>query len=189
MKYHVVIEGRAFEVEVGPGGRVWVNRQPIHVDLEGIDGLAHYSLLVDHRSYETYIIEAEEKGGYQVEVAGRSYQTRLEAERQPPAETARPQAGDEAAEVSSPLPGLLVEVKVTEGQWVREGDVLAVLESMKMHLEIRSPRSGVVCSLRASEGCEIAQGQMLAVIAHESPAERPCHPPHHPPEPAEPGGP
>jgi len=188
MKYHVVIEGRAFEVEVGPGGRVWVNRQPLHVDLEDIDGPAHCSLLVDHQSYETYI-EAEEKGGYQVAVAGRSYQTRLVAATQPPAKTARPQAGDEAAEVSSPLPGLLVEVKVTEGQWVREGDVVAVLESMKMHLELRSPRSGVVCNLRASEGCEVAQGETLAVIAHESPAEQFCHPPRHPPEPAGPGSP
>lgn len=183
MKYHVVIEGRAFEVEVKPGGRVWVNRQPLHVDLEGIDGLSHYSLLVDHRSYETYI-EAEEKGEYQVAVAGRSYQTRLKTEGQPLAKMAHPQAGDEITEVSSPLPGLLVEVKVTEGQWVREGDVVAVLESMKMHLELRAPRSGVVCSLRTTESCEVAQGETLAIIAHGAPTERLCHPPHHPPEPA-----
>jgi 3-methylcrotonyl-CoA carboxylase alpha subunit len=59
---------------------------------------------------------------------------------------------------------LLVEVRVTEGQSVQEGDVVAVLESMKMHLELRAPRTGVVRDLSAVTGQEVVQGEVLGVV-------------------------
>ena len=163
MKYQVVVEGRTFEIEVGPGGRVWVNRQPLSVDLGRIAGLPLYSLLVDHRSYETHV-EVKEAGECHVVVAGRSFRTCLREEHRLSTRTVQCHREDGPVEVSAPLPGLLVEVRVTEGQRVGEGEVVAVLESMKMHLELRAPRPGVVRALRASVGQEIAQGDTLAVI-------------------------
>ena len=56
------------------------------------------------------------------------------------------------------------EVRVTEGQRVGEGEVVAVLESMKMHLELGAPRPGVVRTLRAAAGQEVTQGEVLAII-------------------------
>ena len=55
MRYRVVFEGRTFDIEVELGDRVWVNRRPFNVDLGCIDGLPLYSLLVNHRSYETHV--------------------------------------------------------------------------------------------------------------------------------------
>ena len=53
---------------------------------------------------------------------------------------------------------------MVEGQRVEDGEVVAVLESMKMHLELRTPRLGVVRTLCAAAGQEVAQGDVLAVI-------------------------
>ena len=162
MRYRVAIEGRTFEIEVAPGGRVWVNRRPLSVDLGRIDGLPLYSLLVNHRSYETHV--EVEGGEYRLVMAGRLYRVCFWEKQRPSTRTVHYHQGDEPVGVSAPLPGLLVEVRVAEGQRVREGEVVAVLESMKMCLELRAPRSGVVYALRAAAGQEVAQGDMLAVI-------------------------
>jgi len=161
MRYRVVVEGRTFDIEVSPGGRVWVNRQPLDVDLESINGLPEYSLLVDHRSYETQV-EAQEEGECRVVVAGRPYQTSLGMARDTVQACSPAEEGP--LEICVPLPGLLSEVRVTEGQWVEEGGVVAVLESMKMNIELCAPRSGAVQALRVAAGQEVAQGEVVAVI-------------------------
>jgi len=170
MRYVVTVEGETFEIEVGPEGRVWVNRRPLEVDFQGIDGLPQYSLLVDHRSYEAHVVEGEGEE-CQVVVAGRFYRARrcADLQRRPagdgaPGRQAGHRRGDGPAEVVAPLPGLLVELRVVEGQQVAAGDVVAVLESMKMNLELRAGRSGVVRSLCAAVGQEVGQGEVLAVI-------------------------
>jgi len=162
IKYRVVVEGRTFEIEIGPDGQVWVNRRPLNVDLGGMDELPGYSLLVNNRSYEAHV-EAEENGECRVVVAGRPYQASLQTEGQPATKTGH-RRPSRLAQVATPLPGLLVEVRVEEGQRVREGDVVAVIESMKMHLELRAPRSGLVRALNAAAGQEVAQGEVLAVV-------------------------
>jgi acetyl-CoA/propionyl-CoA carboxylase biotin carboxyl carrier protein len=65
----------------------------------------------------------------------------------------------------APLPGLLVEMEVCEGDHVEEQDVVAVLESMKMNLELRAPHSGVVRELCVTPGCQVAQDEVLAIIS------------------------
>ena len=163
MRYRVVVEGRAFDIEVGQGGRVWVDGRPLSVDLGRIDGLPIYSLLVDHRSYETHV-ELNEDGQCRVTVAGRSYRACLQEGQRAGTEAGCGHQASGPAEVSAPLPGLLVEVRVVEGQRVGAGQVVAVLESMKMHLELRTLGLGVVRNLRATAGQEVAQGDVLAVI-------------------------
>ena len=163
MKYRVVVEGRVFDIEVGPAGRVSVNRRSLSVDLGCIDGLSLYSLLVDNRSYETHV-EVKDDGECQVTVAGRPYRACLQGDLH---SSTRADHGHQASgpvEISAPLPGLLVEMRVVEGQRVGNGEVVAVLESMKMHLELRTPRLGVVHTLCAAAGQEVAQGDVLVVI-------------------------
>ena len=163
MRYQVTVEGRTFDIEVTPDGQVWVDNQPLNVDLESINGLPLYSLLVDHRSYEAHV-EEEENGDQQVVVAGRSYRATMKGESQPTTKIPQQQKDDGPSEISAPLPGWLVELRVAEGESVVEGDVVAVLESMKMHLELRTTRAGVVSSLTASAGREVSKGEIIAVI-------------------------
>lgn len=163
VKYHVVVEGRTFEIDIDAEGRVWVDQQPLEVDMEGIDGLPRYSLLVDHRSYDAHV-EMTEDGACQVVVGGRPYRARIEGGRQQPAQKAPSRRPTGPAEVQAPLPGLVVELRVAEGQPVKEGQVVAVLESMKMKIELRAPRDGVVRALQDVTGRQVAQGQHLATI-------------------------
>lgn len=169
MKYQVVVEGRTFAIEVAPDGRVWVNRRPLRVDLEHIDGLPLYSLLMDHRSFEGHV---QEKGEFWV--AGRPYQVQVQLKQPHPTTSNAPRTG-QVSQVAAPLPGLLLELRVTEGQRVKRGEVVAVLESMKTNLELRAPRSGVVHVLPAIVGQEVAAGQVLAIIGKPPNSERSGH--------------
>jgi biotin carboxyl carrier protein len=163
VKYRVIVEGRTFEIEIGPGSRVWVNQTPLDVDLERVDGRPLFSLLVDNRSYETHVDE-DADGECQVAVAGRPYRVCLQGEKRPLTQTVPSDQVAGQTEVSAPLPGLIVEVRVVEGQQVAEGDAVAVVESMKMHLELRAPCPGTVRAVCTTAGQEVAQGEVLAVI-------------------------
>ncbi|MCY0897954.1 MAG: biotin/lipoyl-binding protein [Firmicutes bacterium] len=67
--------------------------------------------------------------------------------------------------IEAPLPGLVLEVKVAEGQAVASGQVLIILEAMKMENEITAPEAGVVQSVRVAKGDSVAQGDILVVLA------------------------
>jgi pyruvate carboxylase len=67
-----------------------------------------------------------------------------------------------------PFPGKLVEVLVDEGDVVKEGDTICVVQQMKMELEVRSPRSGVVMWVtEAEDGEDVAEGMLAVVIVAE----------------------
>jgi glutaconyl-CoA/methylmalonyl-CoA decarboxylase subunit gamma len=66
--------------------------------------------------------------------------------------------------VKAPMPGTLLSFKVAEGQAVKRGEVLLILEAMKMENEIVSPADGIV-SLKASEGASVNTGDLLAELS------------------------
>lgn len=79
-----------------------------------------------------------------------------------PAPAAKPATGGET--VSSPMPGTILSVNVTNGATVKKGDVLMVLEAMKMENEIMSPCDGTVTSVNVSKGAAVETGAVLCVI-------------------------
>lgn len=170
LRYVVTVEGQIFEIVMGRGGRVWVNDEPYNVDFRSVTGLSRYSLLVDHRSYEAHIERAGEEE-CRVVVAGRPYRACLLQRRGGDRENLTRSRSPSIGEVQAPLPGLLVGVPVVVGQRVMEGDVVAVLESMKMNLELHAPWSGVVQALHGAPGTEVSQGDVLAVVKLEGPDE------------------
>ncbi len=165
MRYVITVEGKTYEIEVGRHGRVWINRRPYDVDLQGINGLPQYSLLVDHRSYEAHVEHSEGEECHMV-VDGRSYRARLHQARtsSKPDEEAMEERSQVAGEVCAPLPGLLVNVPVVVGQRIEHGEVVAVLESMKMNLELRAPCDGVVRAVYGTPGMEVGQGEVVVSI-------------------------
>jgi len=63
------------------------------------------------------------------------------------------------------MPGTLMSYKVAVGQAVKAGDVLLILEAMKMENEIVAPVDGVVASLGAAEGASVSTGDVLIVLS------------------------
>ena len=66
--------------------------------------------------------------------------------------------------VSAPMPGTILKVNVTQGQAVKEGEVLCVLEAMKMENEILAPKAGTVTQVLASKGSSVDTGAPLVVV-------------------------
>ena len=75
---------------------------------------------------------------------------------------AAPVAGGEV--VSAPMPGTILAVNVTAGQAVKKGDVLCVLEAMKMENEIYAPRDGEVASVSVAKGESVESGKALVTL-------------------------
>lgn len=69
-----------------------------------------------------------------------------------------------ATKVSSPMPGTILAVKVSVGQQVKKGDVICVLEAMKMENDIPAPCDGVIASVNTQKGASVASGDLLASI-------------------------
>ena len=79
-----------------------------------------------------------------------------------PAAKAAPPAG--AANVTAPMPGNIVSVKVNVGDTVKSGDVLCVLEAMKMENEIMAPKDGKVVAVSVSQGSTVSTGDVLVSL-------------------------
>jgi acetyl-CoA/propionyl-CoA carboxylase biotin carboxyl carrier protein len=111
-----------------------------------------------------------------VEVDGRSYDVRLVLSEPPWAELARRRRERAAAgrsavgngAVTSPMQGTVLRVEVAEGDSVEAGQLLCVVEAMKMENEIVSPRVGVVRDLLVTPGASVSSGQLVCVVAEPS---------------------
>ncbi|MCI8808639.1 MAG: acetyl-CoA carboxylase biotin carboxyl carrier protein subunit [Oscillibacter sp.] len=109
---------------------------------------------------------------YRVTVNGTPYEIELEAlTGAAPAPAAAPAAAPAPAavpaggeQVTSPMPGTILDVKVSQGASVKKGDVLMILEAMKMENEIMCPCDGKVASINAAKGAAVESGTLLCVI-------------------------
>lgn len=81
----------------------------------------------------------------------------------PAAPAASVQAG--TTPVNSPMPGTILDVKVTVGQTVKEGDLVVILEAMKMENEIYAPCAGTVAQILTNKGASVDTGAPLVTIS------------------------
>ena len=81
-----------------------------------------------------------------------------------PAPAAAPVVTGAGEPVNAPMPGNILKVNVTSGQAVKAGDVLCVLEAMKMENEIMAPKDGTVTQVLVSKGANVDTGAPLVVI-------------------------
>ena len=81
------------------------------------------------------------------------------------APAAAPAVTGTGEKVDSPMPGTILKVNVAAGQTVKEGDLLVVLEAMKMENEIFAPKGGTVSQVLVEKGASVNTGDVLVVIA------------------------
>jgi len=131
---------------------------------------------VDVKNVEDNIAEVEVNGTvYKVEIEKKVQQTKTpklvrsvvspstESEKST-VKTAKPTEAKGAGAIKSPLPGTIIEIKVRAGDKVKVGDLLLVLEAMKMENNIKSDKEGVIQEIKVHPGDAVLEGDLLVVI-------------------------
>jgi acetyl/propionyl-CoA carboxylase alpha subunit len=160
MTFTLTVDGRTETVEVvveGEQARVRVGERWYTTEFERINQAGLYSLLIDGRSYEIYA--RERTGGIEVLLGNRVYEIESGKRR---AEEAAAVTG--AWTLVSPMSGQIVEVRAAAGAEVAAGDVLVVIESMKMNNELTAARPGTIAEVLVSAGDRVEKGRTLVRV-------------------------
>jgi biotin carboxyl carrier protein len=165
VKYSTTVGGKTFSIDVNRENEVTVDGEVVPLNMISINQATAYSLLLNNDSYE--VLVDEESGDYQVLLQGHLFNIHVEDERaRRLAQASRgftPASGE--IQIKAPMPGLIAAIPVIEGQLVKKGDVLLVLESMKMENELKAPRDGSVSAVRVTSRQNVEQNQTLLVLS------------------------
>lgn len=165
MKYIATVGEQQYEIEINEDGEVLLDGQRLPADFMPVAEQAVYSLLLDNDSFEADITGSET--GVDVLLRGRLYHVAVEDERQ---RLLRRIGGAEITQsgefqMKAPMPGLIVSIPVAEGQEVSKGEILIVLESMKMQNELKAPRDGTVARVQVQDGDNVAQNTVILTLS------------------------
>ena len=119
-----------------------------------------YNITVNGTTYEVVVEEVGEVAAAPVYSAPIVNATTATAPKAAPSATAHTGANT----VSAPMPGTILEIKVSAGQAVKKGDVICVLEAMKLENDIPAPCDGVIASISVQKGASVASGDVIATI-------------------------
>ena len=164
MKYIAEIEGQEYLIEILDEDRVRIDGELYEISFEAIRQQLTYSLLVEGKSFETNIYQ--ENGRWEVLMRGSRYTVDVVDEREKRLRSAAgsSQLQSEQYYLQAPMPGLVIDIPVQEGQEVEEGEVLLVLESMKMQNELTAPRQGTVSRIKVELQENVDRKQTLVIV-------------------------
>lgn len=151
--FNVLLDGKRVKAEVigAFGGGITSRELPVHL-----------SLIVENKVYDV-VIENKDT----ISVDGERFRVKVEDEMlsyycgigaKPKVEHA------EEVAVRVPMPGLVIEVEVAEGDKVKAGDGLVIIEAMKMQNEMKAPRDGIVRQVAVKKGMAVNGGDTLVII-------------------------
>jgi len=116
-------------------------------------GNGNYTVVVDGQKFSVQVAE----GDADIQV------TAVNGESSAPAPSAAPVSGD-AEEIKALLPGNVWKIVLNPGDTVNEGDVIMILESMKMEIDVVAPRGGVIQTINVATNDKVVEGQVVAVL-------------------------
>lgn len=143
--------------------------------------MKQFSFKIHGNNYKVDVIEVEDNIA-QIEVNGSLFEVELEKEiksaKTPKlirssvhhsgdsdrAKTRKPDAAKGTGVVKAPLPGTILEIKIREGDEIKAGDIMLIMEAMKMENEIKSAASGIVKSIKVHQGDAVLEGDVLVEI-------------------------
>ena len=161
-------ELKEVEVDDGPEGlRVRINGEWHEARLEQVGQSSLYALQIDDHPHELFAMERAE--GYDIVIGWDRYSVGVNARdrRSPPAPPGEQTLEEHPAGgwvVLSPLTGVVAEVFAKTGDAVAEGDVLMLIEAMKMNNELRAQRAGTVREVHVRVGQRVEAGMSLLVL-------------------------
>lgn len=162
--YFAEIEGKEYQIEILSEKRVIINGVTHEIDFQTLRQHTSCSLLVDGKSFEPNTFQ--ENGGWEILLHGRRFNVLVEDERE---RRLRLAAGESTLKegryiLKSPMPGMVIDIPVKVGDQVEEGQVLLILESMKMQNELTAPRAGKVARIQAKVNDNVERKEALLIL-------------------------
>jgi biotin carboxyl carrier protein len=162
VKYFVRVGERELEV-VLDGDSVTVDGSTVRAHVEDLPGTPIQIVSIGNEVHRVLAARGDHRGQYTLSVGGRRFTVealdeRARAIRELSGASARP-AGP--AHLVAPMPGLIVRVHVSEGDQVRPGQGLVVMEAMKMENELRAPVAGTIRRVLTAPGSVVEKGATL----------------------------
>lgn len=170
--YAVSVGDRQYHVEVHDS-HLLVDGQRMDFELTSLNGNGLHLFRQGVRSTEMYFRTVGD-GTWEVCVQGQAVTAQVDTA-DPAAQrrrARRTEACEVAGDVTAPMPGLVVDVQVSPGQAVAQGDVLLVQESMKMQMLLRAPFGGRVGSVCVTRGEHVDKGALLVRLTEERAAQK-----------------
>ncbi len=156
--YKVYVGNRLFDIRIEKD-LLLVNGDQFKFDLESINGNGLHILRDPNRNIEAYL-QSNRNGSYDIQING----IHLSAEVVQGFHNQTKNSDKNKGLVISPMPGLIVDILVKEGDYVKRGDTILIQEAMKMQMKIRSASAGIITKLHTAIGDQVNKGVPLVSL-------------------------
>lgn len=180
--YEIFIEGKPRKIELERTGErsftVEIDGEHLDVKLlaEKLDFERQFPIKIGGKTYPIELTKIDRKKPFPVKVEETTFQAEVKIPRKTVSpvpqitrvtpsrrKTASKQVVEDA--ITAPMTGRILSVMIKKGDRVKEGEVLCILEAMKMENEITAPRVGTVREVYVSEGSSVSEGEALFVVS------------------------
>ncbi len=170
-RYVVTLAGTEHQVVVGSDGAVTLDGRRRQASLASTGGPGGHSLLINGASHDV-LARHTGSGSWELEVGGRAFAVEVLDERAAAVRrlSVAAQGPRAVPSLRAPMPGLVVQLLVAEGDTVAAGDRVAIIEAMKMENELRATADARVVNVLASPGQAVEKDQVLVEFAKPSTA-------------------
>jgi pyruvate carboxylase subunit B len=158
--YRVNVGNREYVVDV-TDDQVLVDGKPIQASLTPLNNRGLVLLRNENRARELHVM-AQGNSAFAVMVNGRHLIAQVEKGNGKSRKAAQQTS---QGTINAPMPGMVIDVLVEEGQRVNSGEPLVILESMKMQMQLRSPFSGQVSKVAVGRKSQVEKGMLLIQVA------------------------
>lgn len=180
--YEVFIDGKPRKIELTRRGEnsftAKMDGKTLGIELQSrkIEREKRFSIVIDGEEYRIELPEVDRGGLFPVKVEEATFKAEVKIPARRPASmifehtyerpTERTKAPKQVVEgaVAAPMTGRILSVRVNRGDRVEAGQVLCILEAMKMENEITAPKAGTVRETYVYEGSSVSEGEVLFVI-------------------------
>lgn len=180
-EYNIIVDGKPYKIEIVKQSEngtfsAKINEKPTEIKFTGnINTETPLSVKMREKLYEVELKKIDKRAPFSIKINKLPFKIEFKT----PQRKIIPQIAEQAVifsalkpskkiaeegAVIAPMAGKIVSVKVKEGDSVKIGDVLCILEAMKMENEITAPKIGTVQSVNTSEGMGVSEGDILIVI-------------------------
>jgi len=181
--YAIFIDGKPVEIELTRTGEssftVKIEDKAFNIELSAdkLDLEKEFSIKIDNKQYKVEMPKINQKKTFPVKVEEATFEAEVKTPRRRPASmifeptritpmrrTMAPTRHQEGS-VTAPMTGKILSVMVKKGDQVKTGQILCVLEAMKMENEITAPKTGTVQEVYVSEDSSVSEGEALFVVS------------------------